>query len=264
MKTPFLAGLIATFALTTVAYASNAGMARSAGEFQVARSTEMMAGGAQSPLILAEGDKIVASETPVMVSNANGQNVFVGEASTVTVGNSNLHLENGGMAVSQPASGTTSVTVNELSFAPIATDKAGTTGAVAIERVSENEIKVQSMGQNLNVTTLPAGNQVAVLGATDALRFVRNEMGVWTAAPVMQAPTDGGSTAKRGGPLGALGLGGGAAGGGATTAAIVGGTVIILGGGGTFLYLRDEQRENEAINRANNKRRPPVSGIRSF
>lgn len=262
MKTPFLAGLIATFALTTVAYASNAGMARSAGEFQVARSTEMMAGGAQSPLILAEGDKIVASETPVMVSNTNGQNVFVGEASTVTVGNSNLHLENGGMAVSQPATGTTSVTVNELSFAPIATDKAGTAGAVAIERVSENEIKVQSMGQNLNVTTLPAGNQVAVLGATDALRFVRNEMGTWTAAPVMQAPpTDSGSTAKRGGPLGALGLGGGA-GGGAGTAALVAGGVIVLGGTGTFLYLRDEQRENEAINRANNRSRPPVSRFR--
>lgn len=192
-----ISGMIAALLLLGFAGAdaSPAGLADSNRPFSITRSTGILAGKPNSPVILETGDRVQAGEDLVRIEGLTGQTVLVGENSSVQFqGSDALHLDHGGVALSAPAAREVEILVDHLQVRALPFgegEPAPDNGHLVVGRLEEDKIEVFTQGRRFVVNELPEGNQLAVLGMRDSITFVRNDLGRWTPiVPLMQIEGD--------------------------------------------------------------------------
>lgn len=169
--------------------ASSVGIARSTAPYNVSRSETILQGGAERPVTVNAGDKIQSGSGFLKIETLEGETVLLDENSALAVMDNALNLEKGRVAVAMPNKSDTAVHVYDLAVSPIPDAKADQSQVsnIGVGTISDHEVEVYSQGRMFRVTSLPDGNQIAVVGASDALRLVKDSAGMWRPiAPLAQ------------------------------------------------------------------------------
>ncbi|MCC6546840.1 hypothetical protein IT570_06685 [Candidatus Sumerlaeota bacterium] len=161
--------------------ASSLGIARSSAPYAVNRAETVLQGSAERPVTVNSGDKIRSGSGFLKIETLEGETVLLDENSALAVMDNALSLEKGRVAVAMPNKSDTAVHVYDLEVSPIADEKADQSqiSNLGVGTISENEVELYSQGRMFRVTSLPDGNQIAVIGASDALRLMKDSAGMW-------------------------------------------------------------------------------------
>lgn len=191
--TPILLLLVPGMAAT--AYAESVGLAKSSAPFTVNRESTLLQGSPDRPLIINEGDRISSGLNYLKIENLNGQTLLIDENSSVKVSDEGIYsLEKGRMAVTVPSDSASRLDVHDLTITSLEGGATAENGSLAIGTTSDQEVQIFSQGRMFRVATLPEGDQVAVLGASDALKLVRDAAGTWRPIMPKMQPTENEST----------------------------------------------------------------------
>ncbi|CAN5419531.1 hypothetical protein BH09SUM1_BH09SUM1_12800 [soil metagenome] len=183
------AGLVVLLASEIVS-ASSLGLATSRNAFSLSRSGAAVSGVAEKPLLVNLGDEVQSGEGMLRIDGLTGETILLDAKSAATLAaNDRMRLKNGNMVVSMPSHSKMAVDVQNLSIEPMEASADGKPSAIAVGSTKDNEIEMLARGRMYRVRSMPAGNQVAVLGASDALKFVKDSAsGEWApAGPLMQS-----------------------------------------------------------------------------
>jgi hypothetical protein len=253
----------AVLAMTGVAAAEAnwTAFAESTSTFQVVRTDATVTAekGALSGVLA--GDKIVAGNDIVRVRLSETAMLALDPQSESTVTAEAITLDKGAAAIGFDSTFTTPVVIGDLRIVPVHIDgdevvststENPYSGALVAAATGANQIDLASVGSRFAIRNVATGTNVALLGAGEQIKMLRDTLGNWNivTGPSAQLEGEGGEDDgnERGGAL----LGGGAA---VTTAAV--GGVVVLGGAGLYLRersndedddfrkKRDEERENQ-------------------
>lgn len=219
-----------------------AGLAQSEAPFHVVRANRTFESGNQ-PFLIRHGDRIRAGEGIVQVSAASGHAILLDSESEVQLGEDRrFRVVSGAFAAKTPVDQETTIEIDGLEFQSL---DSRSESQIAVQSYQSGEVDAINLGQPVRVSSLPSGNQVAVLGDGDIFRFTKLLNGDWELieprGQFSPDPTDTGrgNQVKKGGIFGLLGRGGAAAGtGGASAGAgaaagTTGGGAAVAAGGGT-------------------------------
>ena len=178
----------AVLLLAGSASANSLGLVRSNATYSVNRASTVLTGSADRPLLLNSGDEIRSGAGLLKIEGLDGQTVLLDENSALKVHEDAVNLQKGRVAVAMPPTTASSVEVYDLAVTPV-DDPTMTAqhGNLGVGTISENEIEVYSQGRMFKINSVPDGNQIAVLGAGDGMRLVKDAMGTWKPiVPLMQ------------------------------------------------------------------------------
>jgi hypothetical protein len=247
----------AVLLLAGSASANSLGLVRSNASYSVNRAATVLNGSADRPLLLNSGDEIRSGAGLLKIEGLDGQTVLLDENSSLKVREDAVNLQKGRVAVAMPPTTASRVEVYDLAVTPV-DDPTSTAqhGNLGVGTISENEIEVYSQGRMFKINSVPDGSQIAVLGAGDGMRLVKDAMGTWKPiVPLMQdeagekdAAADPEETKRRRGgfwifPSTAVGVA--VIGGGAVAAGVVGYTV--------YDNNKDDSSNNNDDNNDNNE-----------
>ncbi len=250
--------------------ANSVGLARSADGYRIAKAAETVDAQANLPVIVSDGDEVTSGKQMVRIEGMAGQAILLNKQSSLQVQNKNeMTLKSGEVAVAIPAMPSNlRLQVSDLSIEPIemAEGEELTVGTIALDHQSDDEVLVMTQGRPIRVSSLPDGNQVAVLGNQEVMRFIRGDLGKWT--PMLPlAQTDDPTQSEEAqdedqrdeGFFAFLQRGAGG-----STGILVGGAAAAVGGVLLFFYLQDEN-SNSNDNNGNNQGvfQPPSSPTNS-
>jgi hypothetical protein len=156
------------------------GLARSASNFEISRPDVMNDAQRASQALLKTGDEVITQDSIVRVQTRRGESVLIGKTSRVAFPEeSSVRLVNGDLAASTPNDGTLIVHADSLSLQHVGEAAEGKQGSVTVSYPEPNRMLVTSYDRATAVSSDVEGNQVAVVGAGDSLRLVRNSLGKW-------------------------------------------------------------------------------------
>lgn len=262
--TVLMAGLLVapTFADEVKPADAWVGVVDARGSYQVVMASNETRSGEGRLSRLQVGDRVIASAEPVSIRLSETGTILVGSNSEVLLkGTRTVELQQGTVATGFPADKPMAVQFDtiEVTLAKAlndATDEAtivptSTTPrsvVLAAERLTPTSLRLSALNEAAIVRDIKSGTQIAVIGANDALEFVKNEAGNWVIAtrdffaPAMQQDPAGAGTGTGTGQGSGGGSGTGGGGGGMGTAAGIGGGLVGVGVGG---YALKKNNDNE-------------------
>lgn len=165
------------------------GLARSASNFEISRPDVLNEAQRASQALLKTGDEVITQESVVRVQTRRGESVVIGKSSRVAFPEeSSVRLVSGDIAASTPNDGTLVLRADSLNLQHVGEAAEGKQGSVTVSYPEPNRMTVTSYDRATAVSSEIEGNQVAVVGAGDSLRLVRNSLGKWAPSitPSMQ------------------------------------------------------------------------------
>jgi len=157
------------------------GLARSVSNFEISRPDVMTDAQRASQALLKTGDEVITQESVVRVQTRRGESVLIGKTSRVAFPEeSSVRLVNGDLAASAPNDGSLVVRADSLSLQHVGDAPEGKVGSLTVSYPEPNRMLITSYERPTAVSSDIEGNQVAVVGAGDSLRLVRNSLGKWS------------------------------------------------------------------------------------
>jgi hypothetical protein len=164
-----------------------AGLAESPAAFEVTRAAVTSVEKAQSISEIQVGDKLAATEAPVVVRLENGSSVAISPAATATFDSTSIALANGDIAASIPSGSTLGVVTNGLIVNALAANDSTEPTVMVVRHLGEGAVEIEALQGVASVATVES-KQLGIVGTRDIVGYRLTEKGWEAYAPSLGQP----------------------------------------------------------------------------